>query len=84
MIVVSMTNDKFTEQANKIYDLHTELIVDLEKYRQELGKLEGFANNNATKEVLSISHHFLMNGLQNSLYAQREAVIRAMRLEKEE
>jgi hypothetical protein len=77
-------NKSFNEQASDLYDRHTKLVVALEEYRKALGNLEFEATTEEAKGILSIAHHFLMNGLQNSLYAQREAIIRAERIENNE
>lgn len=80
---MTITNEAFTKKLNECYALHEKLFLGLEEYRKKLGALEEFAEKPETKAMLSISHHYILNGLSNALYSQREALIRASLKEKE-
>lgn len=79
----NMTTQEFSKKAFECFELHEKLYLGLEEYRMKLGALESYADKPETKAMLSIAHHFILNGLSNALYAQREALIRAIGMEKE-
>lgn len=82
----------FTEKAAQARDKHFEIIKHIEEYRYILGDLETIANGSSAStkktipgELVSLSHHFILNGLLNTLNAVAEGVRRAqMRVQDEE
>lgn len=88
---MSIDKNTFAKKSAESRKKHYEIVRSIEEYRAMLGDLEKIANGDYSNpqktipgELVSLSHHFILNGLLNQLNAIAEGVRRAdMYLQKD-